>query len=448
VTATVTGTRQEIELDHALARDEANGDGRFYLLFAGTDREERFRSVTAATSRWDKDGLKIWAAGLSASEAFEVLPGLVAALVTPACGRSWHTRCSIEHDWDFRCPDCRCRECEQCMVRHMRDRHHAESKRRSDEGTRVHAVVGFWASTGVWQTPEDDIAVYIHSFKAFVVEYGLTPEDWEMTEARVINRDYMYAGTLDAMVHLRRGRTKATDDILDRLTAEGQPRVQHALVLVDYKSREKLDRAVFMDMPLQLAGYRFAQWIVLKDGTELPMLQVDATAIIQIRPDKTQFILVLAEEPEFASFLNLLGADDWALERGKRAIEANTFKYAESVTKLRQADQRRAAKERKQLEAAAVAAGEWVAEAAPVATEALEAATPTPDAPTAAERGARAAAAVGRGVAPALAELAQTHGKPVGKKLRSSPPSGTRVDTLAASVLGAPAGRQDDSPPF
>jgi hypothetical protein len=448
VTATVTGTRQEIELDHALARDEANGDGRFYLLFAGTEREERFRSVTAATGRWDKDGLKIWAAGLSANEAFEVLPSLVAALVTPDCGRSWHTRCSIEHDWNVRCPDCRCRECQQCLVRHMRDRHHAESKRRSDEGTRVHEIVGHWATTGIWMVPDDDIAVYIHSFKAFVAEYGLTPEDWEMTEARVINREYMYAGTLDAMVHLYRGRTKATDDILDRLTAEGQPRVQHALVLVDYKSREKLDRAVFLDMPLQLAGYRFAQTIVLKDGTELPMLKVDAAAIIQIRPDKTQFVLVLAEEPEFAAFLNLLGADDWALVRGKRAIEANTFKYAESVTKLRQADQRRAAKERKQLEAAAAAAGEWVAEPAPVATETPAAATPAPSAPTAAERGARAAAAVGRGVRPALADLAQAHGKPVGKKLRTNQPLGAKIETLTASVLGMPSEAADDEIPF
>lgn len=432
----------EMTDQHALARD-ATPDGRFYVMFPGTDREERLRSVTAATGRWDKEGLVAWSGLLAGTEAFEILPQLVAALSIDDCGRTY-SRCSIEHDWNVKCPDCRCRECQRCLIRHMRDRHVAESARRSDEGGRVHEIIGHWAATGIWMVPDDDIAVYIHSFKAFVEEYGLRPEDWEMTEARVINRTYMYAGTLDAMVHLYRGRTKATDDILDRLTPDGHPRVDHQLVLVDYKSREKLDRAVFMDMPLQLVGYRFAETIVLHDGTELPMLQVDAAAIIQIRPDKTQFILVLAEEPEFAAFLNLLGADGWALERGKRAIQANTFKFAPSVTKLRQADQRRAAKERKALEGAAIAAGEWVAEPAPVATEVKELATPAPVPPTPAERGARAAKAVGRGVAPALADLAQAHGKRVGR----TPPAGRPVATLAASVLGAPGGRQEDELPF
>lgn len=425
---------------HALDRD-ATPDGRFYVLFGGTDREERFRSVTAATGRWDKDGLVAWSGLLSATEATEILPQLVAALSIDDCGRTYN-RCSIEHDWNVKCPECRCRECQRCLIRHMRDRHVAESARRSDEGTRVHEIVGHWAATGIWMVPDDDIAVYIHSFKVFVEEYGLRPEDWEMAEARVINRVYMYAGTLDAMVHLYRGRTKATDDILDRLTADGRPRVDHALVLVDYKSREKLDRAVFMDMPLQLSGYRYAETIVLADGTELPMLRVDATAIIQIRPDKTQFILVLAEEPEFAAFLNLLGADSWALERGKRAIQANTFKFAPSVTKLRQADQRRAKKEADRL---AAERGETPDEASPVVAEVKGAATPAPVPPTPAERGARAAKAVGRGVAPALADLAQAHGKRVGR----TPPVGRPVTTLAASVLGS-MGREDatDEIPF
>lgn len=424
---------------HALDRD-ATPDGRFYVLFGGTDREERFRSVTAATGRWDKEGLTTWAGLLAGTEACEILPQLVAALSIDDCGRTYN-RCSIEHDWNVKCPDCRCRECQRCLIRHMRDRHVAESARRSDEGTRVHGVIGHWSMTGSWMVPDADIAVYVHSFKAFVVEYGLRPEDWEMAEARVINRTYMYAGTLDAMVHLYRGRTKATDDILDRLTLDGQPRVDHALVLVDYKSREKTDRAVFMDMPLQLSGYRYAETIVLRDGTELPMLVVDAAAIIQIRPDKTQFILVLAEEPEFASFLNLLGADSWALERGKRAIQANTFKYATSVVKLRQADQRRAKKEADRL---AAERGEAPAEASPAATETPEPATPNLEPLTPAERGARAAKAIGRGVAPALADLAQAHGRPVGRRA----PTGSKMSTLEASVLGAPAGRQEDKPPF
>jgi hypothetical protein len=435
VTATVLGTRKEIELEHALAREADDGDNRFYVLFAGTPQEQRFRSVTGATSRWDKDGLQVWAALLAAQEAFEIMTLMAASIFIQECGRSWHTRCGIPHDWDVRCPDCRCRECSPCLTRHLRDRSRAESARRMDEGSRIHAIADHWSKVGLWLEPEDDIVAYIESFKRFVADYGLRPEDWEMAEARVINRTHGYAGTLDALVWIRRGRAKLADDFLDRLTKDGEPRVQQALVLIDYKSREKEDRAVFMDMPLQLAGYRFAETIVLADGTELPMMQVDAAAVIQIRPDQAQLIPMLVEEPEFKSFLALLEADGWALERGKAAIEKNTFKYAPSVTKLRQADQRKAAKERKQLEqAAAAAAGPVVA--SPVATEPLErpAAAPTPQ-----ERGAKAAAAARRGPAPALQDL-QAHGKRVG----SHPRGGRQVNTLEASVLGV-GGREDPS---
>lgn len=387
---------------HSLDRDQT-GDGRFYVLYAGTDREQRFRSVTAATGRWDKDGLIPWGAGLTANEAFEILPQMVAALLLPECGRTYG-RCQVDHDWRDKCPDCRCRVCQPCLTRHLRDRHDAEGHRRMDEGSRVHAAVDHWVKTGAWLPVDDDIAVYIHSFRQFVQDYGLRPEDWELAEARVVNRTYMYAGTLDGVLNLYRGRAKLADDVLDRLTQDGQPRVQQARVLVDYKSREKVDRAVFMDMPLQLAGYRFAETIVLVDGTELPMLVVDAAAVVQIRPDKTGFELLLVEEPEFAAFLSLLGADGWALERGKRAIGARTHSYAPSVVKLRAADQRRAAAAAKKQAAQAdpqpdlgggatgvpVAAGEVAGAALPASPAVAEhAAVLTP-----AERGKRAAAAV------------------------------------------------------
>ena len=405
--------------EHALGRD-ATEDGRFYVMFAGTDREERFRSVTAATGRWDKDGLIPWGSGLAANEAFEILPQMVAALLEPECGRTYW-QCKVDHDWRERCPDCRCRACQPCLVRYLRDRHDAESHRRMDEGSRVHAIVDHWVKTGIWLVPEDDIAVYIHSFKRFVADCGLTPEDWELAEARVINRTYMYAGTLDGVLNLHRGRTKLADDTLDRLTRDGQPRVQHARVLVDYKSREKPDRAVFMDMPLQLAGYRFAETIVLVDGTELPMLQVDAAAVIQIRPDKTGFELLLVEEPEFAVFLNLLGADDWALVRGKRAIGARTHSYAPSVVKMRDKD-RREAKKRE----AALAKQDSAVVASPVATETTEAPAPAPDNSPAA-RGKRAAAAARRGPSPVLAEMAEANGRTVKPALGS---------TAAARAIG------------
>jgi hypothetical protein len=320
----------------------------------------------------------------------------------------------------------------------------AESKRRTDEGSRVHTICDHWASTGVWLVPEDDIKPYIDSFRAFVKEYGIRPADYELLEARVINRTHGYAGTLDAALHIFRDRSQAAFDLLDRITGESATRLDQALILVDYKSREKPERAVFMDQPLQLAGYRFAETIVLKNGTEVPMFAVDATAIIQIRPDKTTVELMLAEQPEFEVFLALLEADEWALDRGKRAIGARTFKYGEPVKKLRERESRqRRALEKK---AAAAAAAQESATAQPAAAE-----TAPEDTPEA--RGRRAAAAARRGVSPVLAEMAEANGKNVGKRSAVVPyvdrgGVAALATTVEVAVLGASHHGSDDSIPF
>lgn len=455
-------------------------DGRFYVLFAGTDREERFRSVTAPLSRWDKDDLKTWAGLLAGRGAFDEIVALNQALTTPDCGRTYHPGCDM-HGWDVSCPDCRCKKCEPCMVRWMRDRHMAESKRRTDEGTRIHEIVNHWAATGIWLVPDPDIKVYIDSFRAFVKEYGIRPEDYELLEARVINRTHGYAGTLDAAVHIFRDRTQASFDLMDRITGDAETRLDQALVLVDYKSREKPERAVYMDQSLQLAGYRYGETLILKDGTEIPMFAVDATAIIQIRPDKTTVELMLTEEPEFEAFLALLDADLWALERGKRAIGARTFSYGPAVKRMRERESRQRTAQRKK------AAAELAKQHTPVddytcgcghevdgftapeiAREKLYethitpvAGVPMPQpaaqqeaapADTPAERGKRAAAAARRGVHPALAEMAQDSGKAVGRP--TVVPHGERypvglAQTVTVPLLGAPVHHgADDEIPF
>lgn len=401
-------------------------EGGYYLI-----GDERFRSVTAALEVWNKDALKIWSAGLAATAAFDELPRLVNALLTPECGRTYHDRCK-DHDWIERCPQCRCDACQPCVTKWLRDRFVAESARRLDEGTRIHYAIKQWVLTGYWIAVDPDIQVYIASFKAFVVEYGLLPTDWELAEARVVNRTYGYAGTLDGALWFHRDRSKASFDLLDRLTPDGAERVQKALILVDYKSREKEDRAIFNDNPLQLGGYRYAEVLVLADGSELPMLQVDAAAIIQVRPDRTTVELVLAEEPEFATFLSVLAGDEWAQERGKRAIGARTHSYAPSVVKLRAADSRRA-------KAAAEKAAPSTAVDKPV------------DNPTPAERGARAAAAARRPDAGQVwSGLSNQHDPPArGKRLPSTAPRGRQVVSATVAVLGSPAlPGQEDSPPF
>lgn len=405
-----------------------DGDKTHYVITNDDGTVERFRRVTGPLGRWDKDGLLPWSGGLAATGAFEILPELVASILLPECNRSYHPDCT-DHDWRVKCELCRCRKCTPCLTRYLRDRHVAESNRRTDEGTRVHILVGHWASTGVWLEPEADIVPYIDSFKRFVAEYGIQPSDFELFEARIVNRKHGYAGTLDTAIWFVRGRSKAMDDILDRLTKDGEPRVQRALILVDYKSREKPDRAIFLDMPLQLAAYRNGEVLRLKDGTEIPMIAVHAAAIVQIRPDETALELVLAEEPEFQTFLKLLAADEWALERGKKAIGARTWSYAPSVQKLRAADQRRAkAATKREQPMPEQTLGEPGGQKPDIRTDGAVVINATIEAPavdTAAARGARAAAAARGGYARTghiLEGLRDSHARPTPAQAQADEP--------------------------
>lgn len=422
-------------------------DGRYYVLKQGTPQEERFRSVTAPLGRWDKDELKGWAAWLAARGAFDELTALIAATTIEDCGRTYSPACDI-HGWDVQCPDCRCKKCEPCMVRWMRDRHFAESKRRMDEGSRFHELVDHWLRTGNWLTPDKDIEVYVESFKRWVELVGLKPDDYELLEARVINRTYHYAGTLDAAFWIFRDRSQEAADILDRLTKDGEPRLDRALILADYKTREKADRALYLEQPLQLAAYRFAETLVLPDGTELPLFAVDACAIVQVRPDQTSLELVLAEEPEFDAYLALHVADEWAIERGKTAIGARTFKFAPSVVKLRAADarKRRAEQKRREREAeiTASANGSGAATEAPAAA-AVPAPRPPADDDSPAARGARAAAAARRGVHPVLAEMAGGGPAPVAPFAEHVGRVTVTEDVLGRAMDGT---LDDDSIPF
>jgi hypothetical protein len=165
---------------------------------------------------------------------------------------------------------------------------------------------------------------------------------------------------------------------------------------------------------------------------------VDATAIIQVRPDRTTVELLLAEEPEFATFLSILAGDEWMQDRGKRAVGARTHSYAPSVVKLRAADSRRKA-------AAAKAAGGGAPEVTPVSTPVDS----VVENPTPAERGARAAAAAKRGDAGQVwGSLSNQHeGSSRGKRVGSSTRGRTAV-TVRAAVLGTPGRPEDGEPPF
>lgn len=141
------------------------------------------------------------------------------------------------------------------------------------KGTDVHTAAENWV-LGVPQPDfPKDIAPSMAQFLRFLDDFKPT---WEMSEATVYSRAHRYAGTLDGI-----------------LVIDGQR------LLVDIKT----GKGVYGEVALQLAAYRYAEFIGLPDGTEEPMPPVDGAAVIHVRPQSYQLIPVIADEAALRYFL-------------------------------------------------------------------------------------------------------------------------------------------------
>lgn len=291
--------------------------------------DDLFMSVTAGIGMvGDPLGLMMWSAGLAAKEALNELPRLIRATRLRECGRSYN-RC--QHEKKVRCERCPCNECPTCVVRWMSNRHFDESSRRANEGKRAHDVFEHWAlHDGEILPHDDDIKPFVAAFLSWVSDYGITPADWEMAEATVVNRTQGYAGTLDVILTLYADRTeKARAAVAKILRLPKADASDRAVIIVDYKSKEK-EATARKEYALQEAAYKHAETVVLRDGTEVPMPKTDGAAILQVRSDGGyDFDPVLADEDTFNVFLAVLTAADWYLNGdATAAVSRRTFKAA------------------------------------------------------------------------------------------------------------------------
>jgi hypothetical protein len=141
------------------------------------------------------------------------------------------------------------------------------------QGSDIHA----WAEAHVLgkQPPAPPKAhkPYLDGFLRFLDEWQPA---YEMSEATVYSRRYGYAGTLDAIATIDGART-----------------------LIDYKT----GKGVYGEVALQLAAYRFAEFVGMPNGDEVPVGPVDAAAVLHLTPDGYFLIPVTADEVAFRFFL-------------------------------------------------------------------------------------------------------------------------------------------------
>jgi len=139
--------------------------------------------------------------------------------------------------------------------------------KRQNIGSAVHTAIESWQ--GGEPVVEDlDLLPYVAAAVGFLD--GHTTELLEQ-EATVFSRQYLYAGTLDAIVTLKDGR----------------------IAIVDWKT----GKAIYPEAALQLCAYANAEFVGTADGTEHPLPEIDLGIVVHLKDDGTY----VAREVEFST---------------------------------------------------------------------------------------------------------------------------------------------------
>jgi hypothetical protein len=299
--------------------------------------DQQYWSVTTALSIIAKQGLPFWSANLAAAAAFDLLPQVITASRTKACGNTASQcrqgRGPNAHDWRITCTTCPCRRCRACVTRELAHQHIDVRDTRADEGRRVHDVIEQWVLTGGQVIPhEDDIHPYVEAFLVFATEYGLTPDSWHFAEATLVNRKEGYAGTTDGVI-LFQCNTDAATELVARLhqlpTGECKERDLRADLTVDFKTKARVIADTGGrpggELALQLAGYRQAEAVLIGQAEE-PMPATIGALGVQLRLDGALPILTVVDETTYAAFLCALNLYRWFVEAGTASVSPRAFK--------------------------------------------------------------------------------------------------------------------------
>lgn len=172
-------------------------------------------------------------------------------------------------------------------IKKASDRHRDHA---ADVGTRAHAWCEARAVAEIDPPDAADIQGHAFQFEKFLTERRPT---YTETEVTVFSREHHYSGTLDGIADIPGlGRT-----------------------LLDIKTGAR----VYPEVCLQLAAYARADFIGRPDGTEDPIPEFDAFAVLHLRPKSYRLIPVTVTDTEFYDFLYAKQVRSF-LARGRRLI--------------------------------------------------------------------------------------------------------------------------------
>lgn len=171
---------------------------------------------------------------------------------------------------------------------------YAEKDAAAKRGTEIHRF-GEHLVRGESVDPPGELVGYVEGYARFLDAFKVEPVH---VEFGVASYRHGYAGTCDLIADVT------------------VPRIGKQRLLIDLKSSRS---GLFGEAAAQLAAYRYAD-VILGDGDkpEIPMIEVDATAGVHIRPGGSDLIPVTTNEAVFRSFLYI--AQVAAFEKDSRDL--------------------------------------------------------------------------------------------------------------------------------
>lgn len=172
---------------------------------------------------------------------------------------------------------------------------------KADSGTGVHGVVENlmrWQMNGGQGEQVKVTAVqrkYVVHYARYVKRYNVRPLYLETT---VWSEKHRYAGTLDAMVRMT----------LPEEAQESLSLPEEIVAIVDTKTGAS---GVWKETALQQIAYKNGDFLMLENGTRVPMPYVDATFALWLRPEGYALIPLDSSEATWQAFLGLREAYDW-----------------------------------------------------------------------------------------------------------------------------------------
>jgi hypothetical protein len=159
-------------------------------------------------------------------------------------------------------------------------------------GTAVHTIADKYLAGERVPIP-DGLEGYVNACIKFIDDFDLRLTYSEVVVYSEANR---HCGQLDVLGDIYLPDIPEYEHVPRLGEDEG-----YARLLGDWKTGAS---GIFGDVGLQLAPYRFSEFMILPDGTVVPMPQVDLCAGIHLRPDgEYQFVELLCDEDTYRDFL-------------------------------------------------------------------------------------------------------------------------------------------------